>query len=139
VKKNIGVLICCFFILGGVAAFASDSTPPRQFQTAVVVSVEGHDPDTALHRKATDAPAPLTEFDANVSIRLNCVVYVGRYKSAIDYMPGVFEAGHSVEVSPGKPFMYVKVPGNGVIKLRVVRRDPVARDSCKDAPAADQH
>ena len=137
-KRNVSLLICCFFVLGGLAALASDPTPPRQYQTAVVVNVQGHIPDTALHRKATDAPDPLTEFDANVSIRLNCVVYLGRYKSAIDYLPEVFVAGHSVEVSPGKPFMYVKVPGNGVVKLRVVRRDPVA-GNCSDASPAAQH
>lgn len=57
---------------------------------------------------------------------MNCLVYVGRYKSAIDYLPGVFVPDQSIEVSPGKRFRYVKVPGTGDVKLRIVRRDPVA-------------
>jgi hypothetical protein len=62
---------------------------------------------------------------------LNCLVYVGRYKSAIDYLPSVFVPDQSIEVSPGGRFRHVKVPGTGDVKLRIVRRDPVAGDSCK--------
>jgi hypothetical protein len=129
VRRICGLAICSLLLLGGSAVLSNAST--RQFQTAVVVNVEKHEPEVALHRKVTDAPAPLSEYDANVSIRLNCVVYLGRYKSAIDYLPGVFVAGHAVEVSAEKPWLYVKVPGTGEVKLRIVRRDPVAGDSCK--------
>jgi hypothetical protein len=129
VRRTCGLAICCLIVFGGSAVLSNAST--RQFQTAVVVKVEKHEPEVALHRKITDAPAPLSEYDANVSIRLNCVVYLGRYKSAIDYLPGVFVAGQSVEASPEKPWLYVKVPGTGEVKLRIVRRDPVAGDSCK--------
>lgn len=92
--------------------------------------MENHEPATSLHRKVTDAPDALTEFDANVSIRLNCVVYLGRYKSAIDYMPSVFAPEQAVEVSPEKNFLFVKVPGNGDVKLRIVRRDPAPANTC---------
>jgi hypothetical protein len=115
-------------VLGESAVLSNAST--RQFQRATVVSVEKHDPDVALHRKLVDAPTPSSEYDANVSIRLNCVMYLGRYKSAIDYLPGVFVSGQSVEVSPGKHFLYVKVPGTGEVKLRIVRHDAVVGDSC---------
>lgn len=127
-RKNFVSVICCLFVFGGSSFLLNAST--RQYQKAVVVSVENHDPVTTLHRKVTDAPDALTEFDANVSIRLNCVVYLGRYKSAIDYMPSVFAPEQAVEVSPEKHFLFVKVPGNGEVKLRIVRRDPAAADAC---------
>ncbi len=127
-RKACGLAICCLFIFGGSAVSLNAST--REFQKAVVVSVEKYEPPTALHRKVTDAPDPSSEYDANVSIRLNCVVYLGRYKSAIDYLPGVFAAGQSVEVSPEKPWLYVKVSGTGEVKLRIVRRRPIAGGSC---------
>jgi hypothetical protein len=129
VRKIFGLIICCVFILGGSAVLLNAST--RQFQTAVVVSAQKYEPEVAHHGKFTDAPAPSSEYDATISIRLNCLVYVGRYKSPIDYLPGVFVPDHSVEVSPGKHFLYVRVPGTGEVKLRIVRRDPVAGDSCK--------
>ena len=128
--RNIcGSIICCLFIFGGTTVLSS--TPTRQFQTAVVVSAEKYQPEVAHHGKFTDAPAPSSEYDATISIRLKCLVYVGRYKSPIDYLPGVFVPDQSVEVSPGKHFLYVRVPGTGEVKLRIVRRDPVAGDSCK--------
>jgi hypothetical protein len=129
VPRTCGLVICCLVALGGSAARSNATT--RQFQKAVVVRVEKHEPEVALHRKFTDAPAPSSEYDANVLIRLNCTDYLGRYKSAIDYLPGVFAPGQSIEASPGKHFLYVNVPGNGEVKLRIVRRDPVAADSCK--------
>jgi hypothetical protein len=128
VQKQFVSIIGCLLIFGGSSLLLNAST--RQYQKAVVVSVENHDPATTLHRKVTDAPDALTEFDANVSIRLNCIVYLGRYKSAIDYMPIVFAAEQEVDVSPEKHFLFVKVPGNGDVKLRIVRRDPAAADSC---------
>jgi hypothetical protein len=131
VKIANGLVFFSLLILGITVVPTSASTSARQFQPAVVISVEGHDPDASFHVKKTDAPAPATESDATVSFRLNCTVYVGRYKSAIDYLPNVFEAGHAVELSLGKPFLYVKVPGNGDVKLRVVRTYPFTGDSCK--------
>ena len=128
-RRTCGLAFCCLLVLAMSAVLSNAAT--RQFQTAVVVSAEKYEPEVAHHGKFTDAPAPSSEYDANVSIRLNCVVYLGRYKSAIDYLPGVFVAGQSVEVSPQKPWLYVKVPGTGEVKLRIVRRDPDAGDSCK--------
>lgn len=123
------LVICCLFLLGesAVPLYAS----PRQFQTAVVIGVQQRDPEGSYHRKVVDAPSPSSEYDTEISIRLNCLVYVGRYESAIDYLPGVFEPGHSIEVSPGKHFLYVKAPGNGEVKVRIVHRNSVAEGSCK--------
>jgi hypothetical protein len=128
-RKIFGLIICCLFILGGTAVLSS--APTRQFQTAVVVRAQKYEPEVPRHGKFTDAPAPSSQYDADVSIRLNCLVYVGRYESPIDYLPGVFVPDQSVEVSPGKHFLYVRVPGTGEVKLRIVRRNPVAGDSCK--------
>jgi hypothetical protein len=128
-RKIFGLTICCLFILGGTTVLSS--APTRQFRTAVVVRAQKYEPEVPRHGKFTDAPAPSSQYDADVSIRLNCLVYVGRYESPIDYLPGVFVPDQSVEVSPGKHFLYVRVPGTGEVKLRIVRRDPVAGDSCK--------
>jgi hypothetical protein len=129
VRNTFGLVICTLLIFNGCAVLLSAST--RQFQTGVVVSAQKYEPSTPHHGKFTDAPAPSSEYDANVSIRLNCIQYLGRYKSAIDYLPGVFVPGQSVEVSPEKHFLYVKVPGSGEVKLRIVRRDPVVESACK--------
>lgn len=128
-KKVFAFAFCYLSMIGATAILSSAST--RDFQKAVVVSVEGHQPDTPFHVKPTDAPAPSSESDATVSIRLNCTLYVTRFKSAFAYLPAAFEAGREVAASPGKPFLYVKVPGNDEIKMRIIRQTPVTGDSCK--------
>lgn len=127
-RGTCGLVMGCFLMFGGFAVLLHASS--LQFQRAVVVSAEKYEPAVAHHGKLTDAPASSNEYDANISIRLNCRRYLGRYKSAIDYLPGVFVAGQSIEVRPGKHFLYVRVPGAGEVKLRIVRRDPVVGDSC---------
>lgn len=123
-KFSYSLLLCLAASLLAVPLHAST----RQFQEAVVVSAQKYEPDTPRHGKRTDAPPPATEYDYNVSIRLNCAVYVGRYQSAFDYLPGVFAANQTVEVSLDKHLMYAKVPGTGEVKMGIVRH--YEDDSC---------
>jgi hypothetical protein len=127
-RRICGLLICSLVVFAEFAPALDAST--RQFQKAVVVSAQKYEPDTPRHGKRTDAPAPATEYDYDVSIRLNCSVYVGRYLSGIDYLPDVFSANQSVEVSLDKHFMYVKVPGSRDVKMGIVRNYVESGDSC---------
>jgi hypothetical protein len=127
--RRICGLLICFFVAYAEFAPALDAST-RQFQKAVVVSAQKYEPDTPHRGKRTDAPAPPTEYDYDVSIRLNCSIYVGRYLSGIDYLPDVFSPNQSVEVSLQKHFMYVKIPGSRDIKMGIVRNYADSDDSC---------
>ncbi len=61
------------------------STP--QFQKAVVLRVEKSQPTLPYRRRIADSPPPPNEYDFVVSLRMGCVVYIGLYQSAIDYLP----------------------------------------------------
>jgi hypothetical protein len=123
-------LLICFLLAGIFLPSALTAEAPRTFQQAVVVSAEKHEPDTSHYNKRTDAPTPVAEYDYDVSVRLNCSVYVGRYKSAIDYLPGVFAANQTIEVSLEKHVMVVKASDTGEIKLSIIRRHAVLGNSC---------
>ena len=103
----------------------------RTFQHAVVVSAQKYEPDSPHYGKRTDAPPKATEYDYDISIRLNCSVYVVRYESVIDYLPGVFAPNQSIEISLEKRLMFVKVPGSGEIKMGIVQRYAVLGNSCE--------
>ncbi len=103
----------------------------RTFQQAVVVGTQKYEPDSPHYGKRTDAPTPATEYDYDISIRLNCSIYVGRYISVIDFLPAVFTADKTIEVSLEKRVMLVRVPGTGEIKMGIVRRYAASGDSCK--------
>jgi hypothetical protein len=103
---------------------------PRTFQRAVVVSTQKHEPDSPHYSKRMDAPTPATEYDFDISIRLNCSIYVGRYLSAIDYLSSAFAANQAIEVSLEKHVILARVPGNQDIKMGIVRRYAVFGKSC---------
>jgi hypothetical protein len=122
----------CFLLT--VSAFVPQViASARQYQKAVVVSAEKYEPIAPRRGKHTDAPAPVTEYDYDVAIRLNCSVYVGRYQSAIEYLPAVFSPNHEVEVSLEKQLMYVKIPGSRDVKMGIVERRSESGNSCNSA------
>jgi hypothetical protein len=127
-RETFGWLIVFVLVFAESAPVLNAST--RQFQKAVVVRAQKYEPDSPRYGKRTDAPPPATEHDYDISIRLNCSVYVGRYKSAFEHLPGVFAPDQSIEVSLEKHLIYVRVPGAGEIKMGIVRRYGVSGDSC---------
>jgi hypothetical protein len=97
----------------------------------VVVSSEKHDRITSVRRpKETDAPAPSTEFSYDISMRMGCTIYVGRYRSALDFVPDSFAANKTIDISPEKHLVYAKVAGRPDVKMTLVRTEPVTGDSC---------
>jgi hypothetical protein len=127
-NKTCGLVICSLLFLGESAFLLNAST--QQYQNATVVGVQKYEPDTPRYGKRNDAPPTASEYDYNISIRLNCLVYVGRYQSAIDYLPGVFAPNHSVEISLQKHLMFVQVPGAGEVKMGIVRHYTLSGNSC---------
>lgn len=127
-RETFRCLICFVLVFGASAPVLNAST--RQFQKAIVVSAQKYEPDHPRYGKRTDAPPPTTDYTYDVSIRLNCSVYVGRYESAFDYLPSAFAPEQSIEVSLEKHLMFVRGLGTDEMKLGVVRRYPVAGDSC---------
>ncbi len=123
------LVICCLFVFNESIGLLHASR--RQYTTGVVVEVQKHGLNRPRYGKRTDAPAPPDEYDYDISIRLQCSVYVGRYRTWTEYLPGAFALNQSVEVSAGKHFLRVKTPPTGEIKMPIIRRYEASGDSCK--------
>jgi hypothetical protein len=130
VSRTCNLLV--WFLLAGmfIESTVVTAETSRTFQPAVVVSAQKHEPDSLHYNKRMDAPISATEYDYDISIRLNCSIYVGRYVSAMDYLPSAFAADQSIEVSLEKHVMWARVPGNGDIKMGIVRHYAVSEKSC---------
>jgi hypothetical protein len=126
-SRNLLIWLLVGMLIESTVSMAETS---RTFQRAVVVNTQKYEPDSVHYNKRMDAPVSATEYDYDISIRLNCSIYVGRYLSAIDYLPGAFAADRSVEVSLGKHVMSVRVPGAADIKMGIVRRYSAPGNSC---------
>ncbi|MGA9503806.1 MAG: hypothetical protein WBV31_05160, partial [Terriglobales bacterium] len=87
-------------------------------------------PTLPYRRRIADSPPPPTEYDYEVSLRMGCLVYVGLYQSAIDYLPSAIAPDQSVEVSVEKHVMRVRVSGDREITLEITRHYRASPGSC---------
>jgi hypothetical protein len=101
-----------------------------QFQKAVVLRVEKSQPTLPYRRRIADSPPPPTEYDFEVSFRVGCLVYVGSYRSAIDYLPSAIAPDQSVDVSVEKHVMHVRVLGGSEITMEITRHYRASPGSC---------
>lgn len=81
-----------FVFLMLLAGWAPLRASAPQFQKAVVLHVEKSQPTLPYRRRIADSPRPPTEYDFEVSLRTACLVYVGFYQSATDYLPSAIAA-----------------------------------------------
>ena len=104
-------------------------------QTATVVSVTKYEAPSNYIGSPTDAPLQPTEYANDIALRLGCEVYVGRYKSAIDYLPSTFRAGHRAEISVEKRTIYVRDLSGDDVKLNLVRSYRSSGGGCPSSAA----
>jgi hypothetical protein len=103
-----------------------------QYQTATVVSVDKHVPESNyVGGSPSDAPLQAEDYSRDIGIRLNCNIYIGRYESATGYLPSVFSPKHSVDVRLQKHIMYVSLPeSDREVKMGIVGHSRVKEEGC---------
>jgi hypothetical protein len=119
-----------FVFLTLLAGWAPVRASTPQFRRAVVLRVEKSQPTLPYRRRIADSPPPPNEYDFEVSLRMGCLIYVGFYQSAIDYLPGVIAADQSVDVSVEKHVMRVRCSGGKEITFEITRHYRVSPGSC---------
>ena len=117
VKKNLGILGLASCMLLVYAHANTQNDLKQAYQTATVVS-------------ATKIPST-GDYAYEVSIRLNCTLYVARYKSANDYVP--FPVNSPLDVRVGKDSIYTSA-SDQQIELPLVKSASIADKSCPSQP-----
>ncbi|PYT79919.1 MAG: hypothetical protein DMG41_38130 [Acidobacteria bacterium] len=110
----------------------------KQSQQGTIVQVQKQDvADPAVRTGAAATRAPLQShyYLYNVSVQLNCDVYVGRYETELDDLPSALSANSSVPVRIEKRLMYLDFPGN-TVKMRIVRHKVSQQGTCDQAASA---
>jgi len=110
----------------------SRAVEEQGYLAATVVSVERYQPvSNYLGENPADAPLQAREYAYDIGIRLGCDVYVGRYESAIHYLPSGFVRNQIVDVRLQKHVLYVSLPDSDWdVKMGVVRHRRVKDESC---------
>ena len=94
----------------------------KQRQQGTIVNVQKQDVATPPARTGADpvrTPLQSHYYLYNVSVRLNCDVYVGRYETELDNLPSELSANNSVPVRLLKRVMYLDFPGD-TVKMQIV-------------------
>ncbi len=102
-----------------------------RLETAIVVGVDRHVTPSDYVDSPTDAPLQANVYSYDVSIRLDCNLYVGRYESATNYLPSVFAPNHAVDVRFDKHLMYVSLSeSDRVVKMSIVSHKRLPERAC---------
>jgi len=103
-----------------------------QYQAATVVSVDRHVTESNyVGSNPSDAPVQADDYSYDIGIRLECNIYIGRYQSAVDYLPPVFAPQHTVDVRMQKHILYVSLPDSDrEVKMGIVGHRRVKEEGC---------
>ena len=116
-KKGLLVLglVSCM-LLGYAQASMDDQYLKEAYQPATVVSLT----------KLNTSP----EFSYDIGIRMDCTLYVGRYKGAADFVPAPIALNNRVDVRVEKHWMYVFLPPNREVEMRLMSGTASEDKSC---------
>ena len=124
----------CVSILAITSALVAPSAngQSKQFQDGTIVNVQKQDVATPPVREGADpvrTPLQSHYYLYNVSVQLNCDVYVGRYQSELDDLPSALSPHNSVQVQVKKHVMYLNFPGD-TVKMQIVHHQVSHEGAC---------
>jgi hypothetical protein len=123
-KAYLSVLVLVVTMSALSAEAKTKEVQSKGFQQGTVVSVDRQEvtsPNLCCY-SGTDAPLQTQYYAFDVSVRVGCGTYVGRYDSYMDYLPSAFSPNKEVSVRLTKHVMYFDVPGESDMKMGIVHR-----------------
>jgi hypothetical protein len=129
-------VICVVMLVWVSAASAKEPASAKKsaYVAGTVVQIQKNQPQSNyVGSSPSDAPLESNAFEYEVSVRVNCDTYIGRYQSEFDYLPAVFTPNRAVEVRLQKHVMYVDVPGDQEYRMGIISRPRAAAANCSTA------
>ena len=133
-------------VLGSALLFtanlmASDRSKLRQsYEQGTILKVDKREvssPDQCCY-SGTDSPLKSEYFAYDVSVRVQCGIYVAHYETAFDFLPSELAADRKVDVRVANHDLYFDVPGAQDIRMAIVRRRRDRTGACTGATTARQ-
>ena len=130
----------CVSILAIVSAVTIPSATGQSTQSleGTIVTVQKQDVATPPVRTGADpvrTPLQSHYYLYDVSVRLNCELYVGRYESELDDLPSALSPNNRVPVRLKKHAMYLDFPGD-TVRTTIVHHEVSHEGACaQSAPA----
>jgi hypothetical protein len=119
----VGVLAVALVSLSADAQVTkTNSSKKNEYRAGTVLQVQRHEEDSTSNYAgdATEAPLHSDVYAYDISVRVHCATYVGRWNSEFDDVPAVFSPNRTVQVRLEKHLMYVDVPGEKEFRMGFV-------------------
>jgi len=136
---KISLFVAILAVVNAVAV-PSATGQSKPSQDGIIVNVNKQDVATPTVRTgASPDRTPLQShyYLYNVSVQLNCDIYVGRYESESDDLPDALSPNNHVPIRITKRVMYLDFPGEPV-KMQIVRHKVSHVDACGQAVLGKQ-
>jgi hypothetical protein len=136
-KSSLFVVILAVVSAVAVTSATGQSKPSQE---GTIVNVSKQDIATPPVRAGADpvhTPLQSHYYLYNISVQLNCDIYVGRYESESDDLPDALSPNNHVPIRIAKHVMYLDFPGESV-KMQIVRHKVSHADACGQASLAKQ-
>jgi hypothetical protein len=130
--KKIMVVLAFLFAVVSLAAAVAKVPQPKTYQDATVLSVNQHEDSHMVGGdNPTDAPLADPEtFTYDISVRVNCGTYVGRYENWYDYVPAELSPNQKIQVHLTRSVMYVPIPNQNEVEMPIISKH-VERGPCE--------
>jgi hypothetical protein len=69
-----------------------------------------------------DAPLTSTYYSFEVSVRVNCEIYIGRYSTPFNYLPSMFSSDRVIPLRLTRHVMYFDTPNDPELRMGIIRR-----------------
>jgi len=101
---------------------------PSEYVRGTVVGIQEHraqSPDFGTAgSNPSDAPLTTRYYAYEVSIKVDCTTYTGRYETPFRYLPSAFTRGNPIQFRLTRHVMYFDLPNNPDLRFGIIHRGP---------------
>jgi len=121
--KNIAIGIAVLVIVLNASPARSKTNPFVQGTVIEVQKQQVYFPDYAIGgSNPSDAPLTSRYYAYQVSVRVDCKTYVGRYETPFNYLPSEFTPNQPIHLQLTRHVMYFDLPNDQDMRMGIVRR-----------------
>jgi hypothetical protein len=138
VKSKLYVAIFVSIVMVPLLSASPMQVQSKLYQQGTVLSVDRQEvtsPNQCCY-SGSDSPVQTEYYAYDVSVRVACVTYVGRYETPFDYLPSAFGPNKTIQVRLTKHILYFEVPGDSEMKMGITHHSKERAAPCDTTSAS---
>jgi len=125
-KTSLCVVIVALAVVVPALYASQTQNGSHSYVQGTVVDVQKHEvysPEYSVGgSNPSDAPLASRYYAYEISIRVDCKTYVGRYETPFNYLPVAFTSNQPIRVRLTRHVMYFDLPADPELRMGIVHR-----------------